>query len=276
METHNTSLIIGSTGLIGNKLLYELAKKDTEIIAITRRPINNLPENVSPLDINFDETFKMVEKYYGSKKKVDIKKRIERNEPVQFGEKNISIVIKDKPSYLITGYKVPSINTKNIEKWECYALSVLSGVLSSGQNSRFQKILIKDKKIASYADSGYSMFSRNEPLFLIDVNPMLGKNISDIEIELNKIINELKTKLVSQKELDRIKAQVLASEIYQQDSIDYQARILGMAKTSIGDTNIIKEYTSNIGSVTASQVRKVAKKYLVANLKTTVKVNDDK
>ena len=227
-------------------------------------------------DIDFDETFKMVEKYYGSKKKVDIKKRIERNEPVQFGEKNISIVIKDKPSYLITGYKVPSINTKNIEKWECYALSVLSGVLSSGQNSRFQKILIKDKKIASYADSGYSMFSRNEPLFLIDVNPMLGKNISDIEIELNKITDELKTTLVSQKELDRIKAQVLASEIYQQDSIDYQARILGMAKTSIGDTNIIKEYTSNIGSVTASQVRKVAKKYLVANLKTTVKVNDDK
>ena len=40
-------------------------------------------------DINFDETFKMVEKYYGSKKKVDIKKRIERNEPVQFGEKNV-------------------------------------------------------------------------------------------------------------------------------------------------------------------------------------------
>jgi uncharacterized protein YbjT (DUF2867 family) len=55
VETHNTSLIIGSTGLIGNKLLYELAKKDTEIIAITRRPINNLPENVSLLDINFDD-----------------------------------------------------------------------------------------------------------------------------------------------------------------------------------------------------------------------------
>ena len=55
METHNTSLIIGSTGLIGNKLLYELAKKDTEIIAITRRPINNLPENVSLLNIDFDD-----------------------------------------------------------------------------------------------------------------------------------------------------------------------------------------------------------------------------
>ena len=40
----NTSLVIGSTGLIGKRLLFELAKKGAEVIAITRRPINNLPE----------------------------------------------------------------------------------------------------------------------------------------------------------------------------------------------------------------------------------------
>ena len=49
------SLVIGSTGLIGKKLLFELAKKDSEVIAIARRSINNLPENVSLLDINFDD-----------------------------------------------------------------------------------------------------------------------------------------------------------------------------------------------------------------------------
>jgi len=225
-------------------------------------------------DIDFDKTFKLVEKYYGNKKNVKIDSRVERVEPEQFGEKNISIVIPEKPSYLITGYKVPSLNTQNIEKWECYALSVLSGILSSGPNSRLQKALIREKKLASYADSGFSMFSRKDPLFLIDVNPIVGKKISDIEIEIELIIQELKSKLVTQKELDRIKAQVLASEVYQQDSIDYQARILGMVKTSVGDTRIIKKYTTNINSVTADQVRKVAKKYLVSNLKTSVKVND--
>lgn len=49
------SLVIGSTGLIGKKLISELAKKDSEVIAITRRSISNLPENVSLLDINFDD-----------------------------------------------------------------------------------------------------------------------------------------------------------------------------------------------------------------------------
>ena len=54
----NTSLVIGSTGLIGKKLIFELAKKDLEIIAITRRSISNLPENVGLLDVNFDDFLK--------------------------------------------------------------------------------------------------------------------------------------------------------------------------------------------------------------------------
>jgi zinc protease len=225
-------------------------------------------------DIDFDKTFRLVEKYYGTKKRMGIKERILREEPKQFGEKVNSIKIDGKPSYLITGYKVPSINTANIEKWECYALSVLSGILSSGQNSRLQKVLIKEKKIASYADSGYSMFSRQDPLLMIDVNPMVGVGIDLIENELQNLIEDLQTNLVNKKELDRIKAQVLATEIYQRDSIDYQARILGMIKTSVGSIKVIDEYTSNINAITAQQVREVAKKYLVENLKTTVTVNN--
>ena len=174
------------------------------------------------------------------------------------------------------GYKVPSLNSKDIDTSECYALSVLSGILSSGQNSRLQKILVRDKKVASYADSGYSMFSRNDPLFLIDINPLVGEDTEKIQKELDAIILDLQTNLVHKKELDRIKAQVLASEVYQRDSIDYQARILGMIKTSIGDISLIDKYTENINKVTASQVRSVAKKYLVSNLKTIVTVNDEK
>ena len=227
-------------------------------------------------DIDFKETLQLIKKYYGPKKRVKIQDRTIRDEPVQYGAKEISIQIKDKPSYIIMGYKVPSLNSKDIDTSECYALSVLSGILSSGQNSRLQKILVRDKKVASYADSGYSMFSRNDPLFLIDINPLVGEDTEKIQKELDAIIVDLQTNLVHKKELDRIKAQVLASEVYQRDSIDYQARILGMIKTSIGDIGLIDKYTENINKVTASQVRSVAKKYLVSNLKTIVTVNDEK
>ena len=37
-----------------SNVFFELAKKDSEVIAIARRSISNLPENVSLLDIDFD------------------------------------------------------------------------------------------------------------------------------------------------------------------------------------------------------------------------------
>ena len=55
IKMSGASLVIGSTGLIGKKLIFELAKKDSEVIVIARRSISNLPENVSLLDINFDD-----------------------------------------------------------------------------------------------------------------------------------------------------------------------------------------------------------------------------
>jgi len=48
-------MVIGSTGLVGRKLLFELAKKESAVIAVTRRSISNLPENVSLININFDD-----------------------------------------------------------------------------------------------------------------------------------------------------------------------------------------------------------------------------
>jgi len=50
----NISLVIGSTGLIGKKLLFELSAKGDEIIAVTRKPIKNIPSDISILDIDFD------------------------------------------------------------------------------------------------------------------------------------------------------------------------------------------------------------------------------
>ena len=50
-----TSIVLGSSGLIGMHLLHELEKKDTNIIAVMRRSEKNLPEKITPLVIDFDD-----------------------------------------------------------------------------------------------------------------------------------------------------------------------------------------------------------------------------
>ncbi len=48
------SIIAGSTGLIGRNVLEVLCNKQESVIALTRRPIHDLPTNVNQLILDFD------------------------------------------------------------------------------------------------------------------------------------------------------------------------------------------------------------------------------
>jgi|TARA_B110000305_G_C19400190_1_gene619720 uncharacterized protein YbjT (DUF2867 family) len=50
----NTSIVIGSTGLVGNLLLTELSNKNIDVLAITRKPIKENINNIKVLEIDFD------------------------------------------------------------------------------------------------------------------------------------------------------------------------------------------------------------------------------
>ena len=84
-----------------------------------------------------------------------------------------------------------------------------------------------------------------------------------METALKQEISKLQTKLVEPAELQRIKAQVLASEVYQRDSNFYQAMQLGMLETVGLGWQKESEYVGKINQVSAEQVRNVARKYLI-------------
>ena len=50
-----TSLVVGSTGFVGSKIVKSLSEVEGETIALTRRSINDLPKNTKELLIKFDE-----------------------------------------------------------------------------------------------------------------------------------------------------------------------------------------------------------------------------
>jgi zinc protease len=84
-----------------------------------------------------------------------------------------------------------------------------------------------------------------------------------LETALKEEIKKLQENLISDEELKRIKAQVLASDIYQRDSNFYQAMQIGTLETVGLGWQKADEYVSKINQVTAEQVRDVARKYLV-------------
>jgi len=68
--------------------------------------------------------------------------------------------------------------------------------------------------------------------------------------------------LVSDSELRRIKAQVVSSDVYERDSVFYQAMILGIFETVGLSWKETDKYVKSIQAVTVEQVQIVTKKYL--------------
>jgi zinc protease len=162
----------------------------------------------------------------------------------------------------LLGYHVPTLKTAK-EEWEAYALEVLAGVLDGGNSARLSKSLVRGKQIAVTASASYNFLSRLSDLFEIEATPAQGKTVLELEEALKKEIAQLQITLVDPNELQRIKAQVLATDIYQRDSNFYQAMQLGMLETVGLGWQKTDDYVEKINSITAEQVRTVAQKYLV-------------
>jgi zinc protease len=135
--------------------------------------------------------------------------------------------------------------------------------LDGGNSARLPADLVRGKEIAISAGAGYNLTARLPELFTLEATPAEGHTVADLETALLKEVAKLKTELVSNEELQRIKAQVLAKDVYQKDSNFYQAMELGMLETVGIGWKKADEYLSKLSQVTAEQVRDVARKYLV-------------
>jgi zinc protease len=223
------------------------------------------PNNASLVvvgDVDPDHVYQLAKKYFGPlKPSDDIPPLKPRNEVEQRGERRIIVKAPAELPYLLMGYKTPVINGKK-DEWEPYALDVLANVLDGGNSARFAKQLVRGQQVAANAGAGYSPFSRQKTLFLFDGQPAQGHTIAELEQAIRDQIKQVKEKPVSEAELARIKAQVIAGKVYEKDSVFYQAMQIGSLETIGLDWRLADNYAERIQQVTAEQVQKVARKYL--------------
>jgi len=213
-------------------------------------------------DVQPKAVFELAEKYFGLLKPSEIKPIKPQTEVEQLGVRKMTIKLPAKLPYLVLGYKVPSLT--NVEQeWEAYALEVLAGVLDGGSSARLSSRLVRGKQLAVSAGAGYNLTSRLPTLFELEATPAEGKTVWELESALKNEISELQTDLISPEELQRIKAQVLASAVYERDSNFYQAMQLGILETVGLGWKKVDEYVDKVNKVTAQQVRDVARKYLL-------------
>ena len=219
-------------------------------------------------DVDPDAVFAMAKKYFSVYASNDLPIVKARTEVEQKGLRNIILKLPAKLANLRMGFKTPgmiSAKKGKVPAWEPYALEVLANILDGGESARFAKNLVRGKEVAASAGAGYYGYGRLDNLLVITGVPAKATSTETLKKSLLEEIEILKTELVSEAELKRVKAQVIAGEVFERDSIQHMATLLGSLETVGLGYKYIDQYVPGVLAVTAEQVQEVAKKYLIEN-----------
>ncbi|MGB7597334.1 MAG: pitrilysin family protein [Gallionella sp.] len=212
-------------------------------------------------DVNPKEVFALAKRYYGPIPSRALPPRRNFSEPQQVGIKRVVVKAPADLPRLVMAYHTPVLRDAEHD-WKPYALEILAGVLDGNESARLNQHLVREQQVAISAGAGYDDTSRGPSLFTLDATPGTGKTVQDVEAALRGQIALLLKDGVSEDELKRVKAQVMADDVYKRDSVFYQAMQIGQLESIGLGYQAVPVMLEKLQAVTAGQVQQVAREFL--------------
>ena len=213
-------------------------------------------------DVVAAEVFALADRYFGAIKPKTLPDRKPQNEPAQRGIRRITVKAPAEQPSLLMGYRAPVV--RDVENdWEPYALEMLAGVLDGHDAARLNSALVRSEKIANAVGAGYDSTQRGPGMFMVTGVPSAGKSIAELEQALRRELAKIINDGINEDELKRVKAQVVSAQVFQRDSIFFQALQIGSLEIAGYPYKSMDIMIDKLRQVTPAQVQAVAKKYLV-------------
>jgi predicted Zn-dependent peptidase len=214
-------------------------------------------------DVEPKEVFKKAKAAFGKIKNKGKVPKVKFIEPEQDGAKHIIIHKDSEVEMLAITFHIP-----NFKDPDQVALSVISEILYSGKSSRLYKDLVEEKRLVNsiYA---YNMENTDPGLFIFLATCNPDVKAQDVEKEVIKQIELMKTTEVTKAELDKVKINTKSDFIYSLESSTSVANLFGSYLVR-GDIAPLLSYEDDVAKITAKKVQDAAKKYFNFDKSTTL------
>lgn len=214
-------------------------------------------------DVDARQVEALAQRYYGGIAARPLPQRKPQQEPEQRGVRRIVVKAPAENPSLLMGWKVPVLRSVDgADSDDAYALAVLSAVLDGYDNARLTRKLVRDARIADELNTGYDFTGRpSQTLFVIDATPAAGHTVADVEAAVRRELAAIARDGVDAAELARVKAQLVAGEIYKRDSLFGQVMEVASVVSAGLPAASLDAIVEKLKAVTPQQVQAVAAKY---------------
>lgn len=201
----------------------------------------------------------LAKKHYGPlAPTVDLPKRRRTIEPPQLSERRLSYVdARISQPYVIRSYLAPERNSG--DQTQAAALVMLAELLGgSSQTSVLGRKLQFETQKAIYTSAFYGGMSLDKTTFGLVIVPSEGVSLAEGEELLDAAVAEFIEEGVDADQFARIKMQIRAGQIYEQDNVQSLANRYGSALTQGLTIKDVQDWPQILQDVTPDDVIKAA------------------
>lgn len=205
-------------------------------------------------DVLPDDVLALAQEHYGPIQRNEaLPERVRPSEPPQMAERRISFSDpRVAQPYVMRTYLAPERDSGDQRK--AAALTLLSEVLGGSQTAVLPQKLQFEEKRAVYAGAFYSGLSLDDTTFGVVNVPAQGVTLEEAEADMDRVIAEFMETGVDPVQLDRIKFQLRAQQVYELDSSNSLANRYGAALTSGLTIEDVHEWPRILQSITPEEI----------------------
>jgi zinc protease len=212
--------------------------------------------------VKAEEVFRLADKYMSPIPAHTPPPPVRTKEPPQLGEKRVYVNKLAQLPLLNIGYHAVDAKSPDF-----YVFQLIDNLLTTGQSSRLYSSLVDKQQLAVRVNTGLGA-TIDPSLFEVVAQPRKGVTAEALEKALEADIDKLAAEGPGEKELEKAKNQAIAGYYRQLRSINGRAQAIGRYEVLFGDYHKLNGVEHEYQKVTAADIQRVMKQYLVANNRT--------
>jgi len=220
-------------------------------------------------DVDVGQVREWAERYYGQLPARAVPARKPQTEPAQTGVRRIEYRGRTDRPLVVMGYKVPTLahpDAQDADSLDALALLLLAGVLDGHSAARLERALIQGEgihgqRVADSVGASFSVVGRGPQLFWFSGSPAQGVTPTALEEAFKQQVRRVAQEGVSVAELQRVKTQWLAADVFNLDSTFAQARELGSHWVQGWPLDASARLMQRLDTITPQDIQRVAGRY---------------